>query len=105
MNIAELDPPALLIYLHIMGRNLGEMADYGRAHGLRLRPPTKTHKIPALGQRQIALGAVGLTVAKVGEAELMLKAAPTDLLVAYPVIGERKLDRLMKISATAQVTV
>src|SRR3954470_20564926 len=102
MNIAELDTPALLIDLDIMERNLGKMAEYGRAHGLRLRPHTKTHKIPALGQRQITLGAVGLTVARGGEAEVMMKAEPADLLVAYPVIGERKLDRLMKIAGSAQ---
>ena len=105
MNIAELDTPALLIDLDIMERNLGKMASYGQAHGLRVRPHTKTHKIPALAKRQIALGAVGLTVAKVGEAEVMLKAEPADLLVAYPVIGQHKLDRLMKIAGTANVTV
>src|SRR3954453_4566006 len=105
MNIAELDTPALLTDLDIMERNLGKMADYVRAHGLRLRPHTKTHKIPALAQREIALGGVGLTVAKVGEAEGMLKAGASDILVAYPVIGQRKLDRLMKIAGSAQVTV
>jgi D-serine deaminase-like pyridoxal phosphate-dependent protein len=105
MNIAELDTPALLIDLDIMERNLGKMADYVRAHKLRLRPHTKTHKIPALAQKQIALGALGLTVAKVGEAEVMLRAEPDDLLVAYPVIGKQKLDRLMRIAANTQVTV
>ena len=105
MKIAELDTPALLIDLDIMERNLGRMADYGRAHGLRLRPHTKTHKIPALAKQQIALGASGLTVAKVGEAEVMSKAAPAELLVAFPVIGKQKLDRLMKIAASTSVTV
>ena len=105
MNIAELDTPALLIDLDIMERNLGKMADYVRAHQFRLRPHTKTHKIPALAERQIALGATGLTVAKVGEAEVMMKAAPQDLLVAYPVMGKQKLGRLMTIAATTRVTV
>ncbi len=105
MNIAELDTPALLIDLDIMDRNLGRMADYVRAHGLRLRPHTKTHKIPSLAERQIALGAVGLTVAKVGEAEVMMKASPAELLVAYPVIGKQKLDRLMAIAKSTTVTV
>ena len=56
MNIHELDTPALLIDLDIMERNLGRMADYVRTHGLRLRPHTKTHKIPALARQQMALG-------------------------------------------------
>ena len=55
-----------------MERNLRRTADYARQHGLRLRPHTKTHKIPAIGRRQLDLGAAGLTVAKVSEAEVML---------------------------------
>jgi D-serine deaminase-like pyridoxal phosphate-dependent protein len=88
-----------------MERNLSRVAAYAREHGLRLRPHTKTHKIPALGRRQLDLGAVGLTVAKVGEGEVMLKATPPDLLVAYPVVGERKLSRLMDIARQTNVTV
>ena len=104
-RVADLDTPALLIDLDIMERNLHRMAEYTRDHGLRLRPHTKTHKIPALGRRQLDLGAAGLTIAKVGEAEVMLGANPSDLLLAYPIIGRRKLDRLMEVARKAPVTV
>lgn len=105
MHISELDTPALLIDLDVMERNLRRVAEYARAHQLRLRPHTKTHKIPALGRRQLDSGAAGLTVAKVGEAEVMLAAEPPDLLVAYPVIGRRKLERLMEVARRTQLTV
>ena len=105
MTVAELDTPALIIDLDIMERNLRRMAEYTREHGLRLRPHTKTHKIPALARKQIEMGAAGLTIAKVGEAEVMLRAEPNDLLVAYPVVGERKLARLMEVARRAPVTV
>lgn len=105
MHISELDTPALLVDLDVMERNLQRVADYARSHQLRLRPHTKTHKIPALGRRQLDSGAVGLTVAKVGEAEVMLGAEPPDLLVAYPVIGRRKLKRLMEVARRTEVTV
>ncbi len=105
MHISDLDTPALLIDLDIMERNLVHAAEYARAHALRLRPHTKTHKIPALGRRQLELGAVGLTVAKVGEAEVMLRTDTPDLLVAYPVIGKRKLERLMAVARRTTVTV
>lgn len=105
MRIADLDTPALLVDLDIMERNLCRAAAYAREHGLRLRPHTKTHKIPALGRRQIDLGAAGLTVAKTGEAEVMLRSGTPDLLVAYPVIGARKLERLMAVAKQARVTV
>ncbi len=88
-----------------MERNLRKLADYGREHDLRIRPHTKTHKIPALARKQIDLGAAGLTVAKVGEAEVMLSAHPPELLVAYPIVGRKKLDRLMQVAQKTAVTV
>ncbi|MDX1980778.1 MAG: alanine racemase [Bryobacteraceae bacterium] len=105
MRVSELETPALVIDLDIMDRNLRRVADYARQHELRLRPHTKTHKLPVLGRQQLDLGAAGLTVAKVGEAEVMLSAQPPELLVAYPVIGRRKLERLMQVARQTRITV
>ena len=105
MTVQDLDTPALIVDLDVMERNLRRVADYCARHRLRLRPHTKTHKSPLLGRRQLDLGAAGLTVAKVGEAEVMLGAAPRDLLVAFPVIGEPKLRRLAEVARQTQVTV
>jgi D-serine deaminase-like pyridoxal phosphate-dependent protein len=105
MRAADIDTPALLVDLDAMELNLRRVADYTRKHGLRLRPHTKTHKSPRIGRRQLELGAAGLTVAKVGEAEVMLEAAPPDMLVAYPVIGRAKVERLMAVARRARVTV
>ncbi len=105
MRVSDLDTPALVIDLDVMDRNLRRAAAYAREHGLRLRPHTKTHKIPALGRRQVDLGAAGLTVAKVGEAEVMRKSGTPDLLVAYPILGRRKLERLMAVAGGTRVTV
>ena len=104
-RIADLDTPAILIDLDIMERNLARVAGYAHEHRLRLRPHTKTHKIPSLARRQIDLGAAGITVAKTSEAEVMLRANPADLLVAYPVIGAAKTQRLMKVAEQVDVTV
>ena len=104
-RLSDLETPALLIDLDIMEGNLRKVADYGREHGLRVRPHTKTHKIPSLARKQLDLGAAGLTVAKVGEAEVMLAAQPPDLLVAYPIIGHRKLERLMHVAGKTSITV
>lgn len=104
MRVSDLDTPALLIDIGIMENNLVRVADYARQNGLRLRPHTKTHKIPKLGRRQLDLGAAGLTVAKTTEAEVMLGAEPEDLLVAYPVIGRTKLERLMRVARRTNVT-
>jgi D-serine deaminase-like pyridoxal phosphate-dependent protein len=109
MRVQDIETPALLVDLDVMERNLRRVADYTQKHGLRLRPHTKTHKSPRIGRRQLDLGAAGLTVAKVGEAEVMLAAmpdsGPADMLVAYPVIGRGKLERLMAVARRARVTV
>lgn len=105
MLVGDLDTPALVVDLDIMERNLRRVAGYCAEHGLRLRPHTKTHKSTFLARQQLALGAAGLTVAKVGEAEVMLGAQPADLLVAFPVIGEAKLRRLAAVARHTGVTV
>lgn len=105
MHVSEIETPAILVDLDILERNLQRVAAYARDHGLRLRPHTKTHKSPWLGRLQIETGAVGLTVAKVGEAEVMVASGTPDLLVAYPVIGDSKLRRLMDVAASTSVTV
>src|SRR5947208_11255507 len=105
MHVSEIDTPALLVDLDIFERNLQRVASYARESGLRLRPHTKTHKSIRVGARQLRSGAVGLTVAKVGEAEVMLGAEPADMLVAFPVIGRAKLERLAEVARRTHVTV
>jgi D-serine deaminase-like pyridoxal phosphate-dependent protein len=105
VTVQDLDTPALIVDLDIMERNLRRVAEYSAQHGLRLRPHTKTHKSTSLARQQLALGAAGLTVAKVGEAEVMLGAQPADLLIAFPVIGEPKLRRLTELARVTRITV
>jgi D-serine deaminase-like pyridoxal phosphate-dependent protein len=106
MNINELDTPALVVDLDIFDRNLSRVADYAAANKLRLRPHTKTHKSPVVARRQLDLGAAGLTVAKIGEAEVLVpQLPPVDLLIAFPVFGSQKVERLKQIAAQTQVTV
>ena len=105
MRVSELETPALLIDLDIFERNLKRVAGYAKANDLRLRPHTKTHKTPDVGRLQLESGAIGLTVAKVGEAEVMIASGTPDLLVAYPVIGRTKLERLAEVARKTNVTV
>jgi D-serine deaminase-like pyridoxal phosphate-dependent protein len=105
MHISELDTPAVVVDLDVMERNLSRMADYSRTHNLLLRPHTKSHKIPELAKRQVASGATGITVAKVGEAEVMLAAGIDDILIAYPIVGEVKTTRLAQMAERAKISV
>jgi D-serine deaminase-like pyridoxal phosphate-dependent protein len=87
-------------------RNLARAAEYVRHHGLNLRPHAKTHKSIALAQRQLSLGSIGLTIAKVGEAEVMAGIGDDiDLLLAYPVVDPDLADRLVQLSDSAVIRV
>ena len=103
MPLSEVDTPALLIDLDAFERNLKRMADAVSKAGVRLRPHAKTHKSPIIGQKQIALGAVGLCCQKVSEAAVMVEGGVQDVLVSNEVIGARKLDRLAALSRQARV--
>src|SRR4051794_11457866 len=105
MHVSEIDTPALVVDLDVLDRNLCRVAEYTKAHGLRLRPHTKTHKSTRIGRRQLDSGAVGLTIAKVSQAEVMLGAGPDDMLVAFPIVGRPKLARLTEVARRTRVTV
>lgn len=96
--------PALVIDEAVMTRNLSRLADYARRHGIGVRPHTKTHKSVELARRQVAFGAVGLTAAKVGEAEAMA-TAHADLLLAYPVIDAARTPRVARLALSNTVRV
>ena len=101
----ELPTPSLIIDAEIVRRNLRRMADYTREHGLALRPHTKTHKSRELAALQLREGgAAGLTVAKLGEAEIMADVTD-DLLLAYPVVDARRAAGAAKLAKRTQLRV
>ncbi len=72
---------------------------------MRLRPHTKTHKSPYIARRQLDAGACGITVAKLGEAEVMAAAGIEDIRIVYPIVGERKLARLVTLLHRASISI
>ncbi|MFD3947910.1 alanine racemase [Streptomyces sp. NPDC058579] len=80
----DLATPYLVVDRDVLDRNIATMAKAAQERDLALRPHAKTHKCLEIAQRQIDLGAVGLTVATVGEAETFRKVGFDDLFIAYP---------------------
>ncbi|HEX5503884.1 MAG TPA: DSD1 family PLP-dependent enzyme [Thermomicrobiales bacterium] len=99
------DTPALLVDVDALERNLRTMADFFRDKPTKLRPHAKTHKSPLIAHKQLALGAVGITCAKLGEAEVMVEAGIPDILIANQIVGPVKIARLMGLLHHARVTV
>lgn len=66
-------------------------------------PHVKTHKSSELARKQLAYGASGITCAKLSEAEVMANAGIQHMLVAYPIVGDDKLDRLKRLAKSVHI--
>ncbi|HZU89683.1 MAG TPA: DSD1 family PLP-dependent enzyme [Stellaceae bacterium] len=105
MSLEEVDTPALLIDLDAFEANLRRLPQEIAGRAVRLRPHAKTHKCPVIALRQVELGAVGVCVQKVGEAEAMVHGGVKDVLVTNEIVGRQKLRRLMALAHLAQIAV
>jgi len=102
----RVDTPALVVSEDILHRNIAGMAAFASSVDVTLRPHIKTHKTPQIARLQLAAGAIGITCAKVGEAEVMVeRAAVQDILLAYPTIGTEKVRRVVELLDRARIVV
>lgn len=105
-NPETVDTPQLVVSEEILQRNIAEMASFARSINVKLRPHIKTHKSVEIARLQIAAGAIGVSCAKVGEAEVMVnEAGIDDILLAYPIIGAMKYERLVPLMEKARIAV
>lgn len=94
----RLNTPALILDLAAFERNVARMADFGRQHGLALRPHAKSHKSADIARAQLAAGAVGLCCAKLGEAEALSAEGIDGLHLTSPVVTAPAIARLAALS-------
>ena len=98
--------PAIMIDVDVLDRNIQRMASSMLSRGLRLRPHVKTHKTLEIAAKQLAAGAVGLTVATIGEAEVFAAGGATDIFIAYPLwVEAHHAERLRKLARTCSIAV
>jgi D-serine deaminase-like pyridoxal phosphate-dependent protein len=96
--ISSIDTPALLVDYSILERNIRRLQDASDAAGIAVRPHIKAHKTPQVAQMQIRAGAIGVTCAKIGEAEAMAAGGMDDIFIANCIVGERKMARLVALA-------
>lgn len=93
----ELDTPALCVDLEALEANLVKLQETVRANGIASRPHAKTHKTPAIARLQLESGAVGICVAKVGEAEALLDHGIDRILMTTSNVSPYKIARAMSL--------
>jgi len=105
MDLPALDTPFTVIDRNQLVINLAAHQARTLEQGIASRPHAKTHKIPELAKLQLAHGAVGITLATIGEAEVFVDAGITDIFLAYPLwLTPHKAERLAALAARARIT-
>ncbi len=104
----DIDTPSLLVDYRKLTGNIQKMAAFFQDKSAKVRPHFKTNKTVEIARLQLKAGARGITCAKVGEAEVLVKAGIKDLLIANEIVGGikiRRLIRLLKKGAEVKVAV
>lgn len=104
-RIEDLETPVPIIDIGVVERNLKRWQERCDALGIANRPHIKTHKLVPLAKYQLALGAKGITVQKLGEAEVMADAGISDMLLTFNVVGAPKLKRLADLARRTEIKV
>jgi D-serine deaminase-like pyridoxal phosphate-dependent protein len=98
---SELDTPALCLDLDLFEANVERAAAFLKSQGKQWRPHAKCHKSPVIAHRLLRAGAIGVTSAKVSEAEVFAQAGIRDILIANMIVGEQKLERVAALTRWA----
>jgi D-serine deaminase-like pyridoxal phosphate-dependent protein len=105
MHISHLSTPVPVVDYDTACRNIRRLQEYCDRHQLKLRPHIKTHKLPLFAHEQCRAGAVGITVQKLGEAEVMAQTGLSDILITYNIVGPEKVERLANLTNFARLTI
>lgn len=100
LSTVDIPTPFLLIDGAIARLNIAKLSEYAAKHRLGVRPHTKTHKSLFIAGLQESAGAIGLTAAKVGEAEVMA-TVHDDILLAYPAADSARAQRCAALAQRA----
>ena len=98
------ETPVVFLDLDHVEKNLIRAQSYFDLHKIQNRPHIKTHKSLLFAKRQIELGAVGITCQKLGEAEVMANGGIKDILITYPIVSQKKIDRLLNLNNQIKIT-
>ena len=105
MLIHDLDTPTVVCDLDKLERNVKTYNENAKQVGIPLWSHTKSHKIPEIAHMQVRSGSIGICCQKVGEAEVMVAAGITNIIIPYNIVGPSKVDRLLRLARRVNITV
>jgi len=105
MKLSGITTPALVLDLNIFKANAKEMEKLLAGSTLQLRPHYKSHKCASIAAWQVKNGAVGMTCAKLSEAEDLCDAGIENILIANQIVDPVKIRRLADLAGNCHLTV
>jgi len=105
LNKQDVDTPFLWADLDKLESNIKQLATLFSEAGVQWRPHIKGIKVPAIAHKALKAGAIGVTCAKLGEAEVMVDAGITDILIANQLVTPQKITRLVNLCRRADIKV
>jgi D-serine deaminase-like pyridoxal phosphate-dependent protein len=104
--VSEPATPYLRVDAARLHRTITGTAARAAAAGISLRPHVKTHKCVEIARLQVDAGAIGITVATVGEAEVFAHHGFDDVFVAYPLwLTDEAAARLREVAQHARLAI
>lgn len=103
MKVADLSTPALLMDLEVMEGNLRRMATFFRTRAVKLRPHLKAHQVFSLANMQMNMGAIGITCARLDQAEALVDRGIENILMANEIAGASTIKHFVDLSHRAPV--
>ncbi|WP_340063286.1 D-TA family PLP-dependent enzyme [Ascidiimonas aurantiaca] len=95
-NSHEIDSPSVVLYEAHFMHNLSTMLNMVKGDVSRLMPHVKTHKMPEVVKRMLALGITRFKVSTLAEAEMVAFSGASTVLLAHQLVGP-KISHLGKL--------
>lgn len=103
VRISNLLTPSFLLDLDKLEQNIARMARISQENGQELWPMLKTHKSMAIAKMQQAAGALGFLTGTLDEAECLVEAGFTEIMLAYPVAAKENILRVIELARKAHI--
>ena len=104
----KLHTPSLIIDKSCLLKNIKTMSKYASMNNISIRPHAKSHKMSNIAKIQLENGAVGVCVATLYEAEIMIKNKIKGVLLTTPITNhhdKERLNKLIKLSKTFMMVI
>lgn len=105
MKMEQIPTPALILKKSTFEKNADCMDALLQKSTMKLRPHYKSHKCAVIAHEQLRRGAIGMTCAKLSEAQDLADSGIEDILIANQITDKEKIAELSQLAKRCRLTV